>query len=152
MKEADHCSFGHGPHPTEWGQSISDAEKNGEMLFKAIKQRKPLEDQNVPLDRTYMDSAVVVWNRTQISALRYVAWASQPMRLSGALLNKMFEQLPKYTIAASALEQAKSVWTGPRFPLELTTAAACVRRSAQAEQALFRVGSLSPALLLSSLI
>jgi hypothetical protein len=36
MKEADHYLFGQGPKPVQWDRLIADAEKSGEILFKAI--------------------------------------------------------------------------------------------------------------------
>jgi hypothetical protein len=64
------------------------------LFFKVIEQRKPLDDQGVPLDCTHMGSAIVIWNRTKVTALRNVGWASQPMDVSETLLNMPFDRLP----------------------------------------------------------
>jgi hypothetical protein len=94
MKEADQCLLGHGPHPVTWERFVAKSEANGELFFKAFEQRKPPEDQGKSPDEMYMGTAIVVWNRTQVTALRHVGWASQPMEVSGSLLNMLFDQLP----------------------------------------------------------
>jgi hypothetical protein len=95
MKEAGHCLLGHGPNPVDRERFVSNLETNGEMFFKAIEQRKPPEDQGTPLGGTHIGSAIVIRNRTQVAALRNVGWASQPMDVSGTLLNMLFDRLPR---------------------------------------------------------
>jgi hypothetical protein len=87
MKEADQCLLGHGRHPVTWERFVDESERNGERRFKAIEQRKPPEE-------TFMGLAIVVWSRTQVTALRHVGWVSDPMIVSGGLLKQLFEKLP----------------------------------------------------------
>jgi hypothetical protein len=42
-----------------------------------------------------MGSAIVIWNQSNVAALRQVDWASVPMDVSGRLLNRMFNELPR---------------------------------------------------------
>jgi hypothetical protein len=95
MKEADRYLLGYGPYPEPWEKFVQDSEPNGETCFKAIEQRKPPEDHDRSPDETYMGAAVVVWSRTQVTALRHVGWVSCPMVVSGGILNKTFEELPR---------------------------------------------------------
>jgi hypothetical protein len=95
MKEADHCLLGHEPHPVTWERFVSEGERDGEICFKAIEQRKPPEDQGKSLEDTYMGSALVIWNRASATALRCVGLASMPMDVFGKLLNRMFDGIPR---------------------------------------------------------
>jgi hypothetical protein len=74
---------------------IADVERNGEMFFKANEQRKPPEDQGVPLDERDMGSMNVIWNRSQVTAFRWVGWASDPMEPTGRFLNRVFDLFPR---------------------------------------------------------
>jgi hypothetical protein len=69
-------------HPVTWERLISNAERSGDLCFKAIESRKPPEDQRVSLEDTYMGSAIVIWNQSNVAALRQVDWASVPMNVS----------------------------------------------------------------------
>jgi hypothetical protein len=51
-----------------------------------------------------MGAAVIVWNRTQVTALMHASWASSPMTVSGEMLNKMFDQLLRECHADLVLE------------------------------------------------
>jgi hypothetical protein len=42
-----------------------------------------------------MGAALVVWNQTNLTALRQVDWASMAMDVSGRLLNRLFRDLPR---------------------------------------------------------
>jgi hypothetical protein len=65
------------------------------MHFKAIEPRKPPEDQNRPPEETFMGAAVIVWNRTQVTARRHVSWSSSPIAVSDQMVNVMFDPLPR---------------------------------------------------------
>jgi hypothetical protein len=52
MKEADHFLLGHGPHPVTWERFVSEAERDGDICFKAAEQRKPPDDQGKSLEDT----------------------------------------------------------------------------------------------------
>jgi hypothetical protein len=95
MREADHGLIGHGPHPVTWERLIRNAEHNRDICFKAIECRKPPEDQGVSMEDTYIGSAIVIWNQSNVAALRQVNWASVPMEVSRRLLQWLFRDLPK---------------------------------------------------------
>jgi hypothetical protein len=92
MKEADHWLLGHQKQPVFWERFVAESAANGEMNFKVIEQRKPPKDQSRPPEDTTMGAAVVVWSQFQVAALRHIGWASDPMKVSGLLLSKMFRK------------------------------------------------------------
>jgi hypothetical protein len=74
---------------------FDEAERNGELLFNAIEHPTDPDDQGYPLEDSLMGSAIVIWNQTQITAIRHSTWASVPIDVSGKILDMMFERLWK---------------------------------------------------------
>jgi hypothetical protein len=79
---------------------MGEAERNGDICFKTIEQRKPPEDRGNLLGDTIMGSAIAIWNRTNVS------WLSIPMDVSGTLLNMMFDKLPRGSHVDLVIESA----------------------------------------------
>jgi hypothetical protein len=73
----------------------TSAERDGEYWFKEIEQRNPPGDQGKSVQDTHMGLAIVIWDRRNVTALRWVGCASVPMDISGMLLNKMFDEPPR---------------------------------------------------------
>jgi hypothetical protein len=115
MSEADLSILGLGPHPVTPDRFFDEAEHNGELLFKAIEQRKVPDDQGYPLEDSLVGSAIVIWNQAQITAIRHANWASVPMAVSGKILDMMFDRLPKgshvdLVIETAEVREAVTTW------------------------------------------